>query len=41
MRIRNRVFCSWSVMENQYLTRMMPDRTSMRSNSGTVFTALL
>ena len=36
MRIRKRRFCSSSVIENQYFTRMMPERTSMRSNSGTV-----
>src|SRR5512142_1538276 len=27
--------CSLSLTENQYLIRMMPERTSMRSNSGT------
>ena len=37
MRIRKRRFCSGSVIENQYFTRMMPERTSMRSNSGTVW----
>ena len=35
MRIRKRICCSSSVIENQYLIRMMPERTSMRSNSGT------
>ena len=35
MRIVKRNCCSSSVIENQYLTRMMPERTSMRSNSGT------
>src|SRR6188474_3611514 len=27
--------CSLSLTENQYLIRMMPERTSIRSNSGT------
>jgi hypothetical protein len=31
----NRRCCSSSVIENQYLIRMIPERTSMRSNSGT------
>jgi hypothetical protein len=35
MRILKRNSCSSSVIENQYLIRMMPERTSMRSNSGT------
>ena len=35
MRIRKRSCCSSSVIENQYLTSRMPERTSMRSNSGT------
>ena len=35
MRIRKRSCCSSSVIENQYFTRRMPERTSMRSNSGT------
>src|SRR5262245_15163370 len=35
MRIMKRNCCSSSVIENQYLIRMMPERTSMRSNSGT------
>jgi len=35
MRIRKPNCCSSSVIENQYLSRMMPLRTSMRSNSGT------
>ena len=35
MRIRKRRFCSSSVIENQYLMRMIPARASMRSNSGT------
>ena len=35
MRIWKRKCCSSSVIENQYLIRMMPERTSMRSNSGT------
>src|ERR1700690_723404 len=30
----NRRSCSSSLTENQYLIRMMPERTSMRSNSG-------
>ena len=33
--MRKRICCSSSVIENQYLTRRMPERTSMRSNSGT------
>ena len=36
MRIKKCKFCSSSVIENQYLISKMPDRTSMRSNSGTV-----
>ena len=35
MRMRKRSCCSSSVMENQYLIRMIPERTSIRSNSGT------
>src|SRR6266851_5248886 len=35
MRPRNRKYCSSSVMENQYFSKRMPERTSMRSNSGT------
>ena len=35
MRMRKRRFCSSSVIENQYLIRTMPERTSSRSNSGT------
>ena len=35
MRIRKRSCCSSSVIENQYLITRMPERTSMRSNSGT------
>ncbi len=35
IRILKRNSCSSSVIENQYLMRMMPERTSMRSNSGT------
>ena len=35
MRMRKRNCCSSSVMENQYLIRMIPERTSMRSKSGT------
>src|SRR5947209_16139035 len=35
MRIRKRNCCSSSLMENQYFSKMMPERTSMRSNSGT------
>ena len=35
MRIRNRRCCSSSVIENQYLTSTMPERTSIFSNSGT------
>jgi hypothetical protein len=34
IRMRNRMCCSESVIENQYLTSLMPERTSMRSNSG-------
>ena len=33
--MRKRICCSSSVIENQYLIRIMPERTSMRSNSGT------
>ncbi len=36
MRIMKRKCCSSSVIENQYLMRMMPERTSIFSNSGTV-----
>ncbi len=36
MRPRKRRCCSSSVMENQYLMSLMPERTSIRSNSGTV-----
>src|ERR1035437_2713601 len=32
----NRRSCSSSLTENQYLTRMIPDRISIRSNSGAV-----
>ena len=35
IRMVKRRCCSSSVMENQYLIRMIPERTSMRSNSGT------
>src|SRR5262249_35382863 len=35
MRMRNRNCCSSSLIENQYFSRMVPERTSMRSNSGT------
>ena len=35
MRIRKRKCCSSSVIENQYLISLMPERTSIRSNSGT------
>jgi len=31
----NRKYCSSSVIENQYFNSLMPERTSMRSNSGT------
>ena len=41
MRIRKRRCCSSSVMENQYLISTMPERTSMRSNSGTELEKLL
>ena len=34
MRAWNRRSCSSSLTENQYLTSMIPDRTSIRSNSG-------
>ena len=34
MRRWNRRSCSASETENQYLTRMIPERSSMRSNSG-------
>src|SRR6476660_3891241 len=34
MRAWNRCSCSASLTENQYLMRMIPDRTSIRSNSG-------
>ena len=30
----NRRSCSSSLTENQYFSRMMPERTSIRSNSG-------
>ncbi len=33
-RFWNRRSCSSSLTENQYLTRRIPERTSMRSNSG-------
>ena len=36
MRPRKRAFCSSSEIENQYLISWMPERASMRSNSGTV-----
>ena len=36
MRPRKRRCCSSSVIENQYLISWMPERTSIRSNSGTV-----
>src|SRR6266481_6372800 len=35
MRMRKRNCCSSSLIENQYFSRMVPERTSMRSNSGT------
>src|SRR4030067_1588940 len=35
IRVWNRSSCSLLLTENQYLIRMMPERTSMRSNSGT------
>ena len=35
MRPKNRRYCSSSVIENQYLMSLIPERTSMRSNSGT------
>ena len=35
MRIRKRRCCSSSLIENQYLTSLMPERTSILSNSGT------
>ncbi len=34
MRAWKRRSCSSSLTENQYLIRMIPERTSMRSNSG-------
>jgi hypothetical protein len=34
MRAWKRRSCSSSLTENQYLMRMMPERTSIRSNSG-------
>ena len=34
IRSRNRRSCSSSLTENQYLTRMIPDRISICSNSG-------
>src|SRR5215467_7937219 len=34
MRDWNRFSCSSSLTENQYLRRMIPERTSIRSNSG-------
>ena len=36
MRAWKRRSCSSSLTENQYLMRMIPERTSMRSNSGQV-----
>jgi len=36
MRPKNRLCCSSSEMENQYLMTCMPERTSIFSNSGTV-----
>jgi hypothetical protein len=35
MRIVKRNCCSSSVIENHYFSRMVPERISMRSNSGT------
>lgn len=35
MRPRKRTYCSSSVIENQYFSSLIPERTSMRSNSGT------
>src|SRR6476659_7846218 len=35
IRIRKRNCCSSSVIENQYLIRMVPERTNILSNSGT------
>ena len=35
MRVRKRMFCSSSEIENQYFTSTMPDRTISFSNSGT------
>src|SRR3979409_368984 len=35
MRARKRRSCSSSLTENQYLTSWIPERVSMRSNSGT------
>ena len=34
MRAWNRRSCSASLTQNQYLMRMIPERTSIRSNSG-------
>ena len=34
IRFRNRRSCSESLIENQYLIKMIPERTSIRSNSG-------
>ena len=34
IRLWNRRSCSSSLTENQYLIKMIPDRTSIRSNSG-------
>lgn len=34
IRARKRLSCSLSLTENQYLTRIMPERTSIHSNSG-------
>src|SRR5271156_311963 len=34
IRIKKRRCCSWSVIENQYLSRTMPERTSMRLELG-------
>ena len=35
MRMLKRKACSSSVIENQYFSTMIPERVSMRSNSGT------
>ena len=34
LRASNRLRCSSKLTENQYLTTWIPDRTSIRSNSG-------